>query len=84
MKTAGTSPLSYAGTAGFTCVFYIAPGITSLKLGDQSQAAGLLYLLQFFSALVLGVTLYTLTREEGSALAPAGSDLSGYRSCPAW
>lgn len=66
---AETSPLIYARVAGFTFLFYIGAGITSLSLGSQSQIADLLYLLQNVSALVLGVTLYMLTREYGPALA---------------
>jgi len=67
--TAKTSPLIIARVAGFTFLFYIIAGITSMTLGSQSQAADLLYLLQSFSALVLGVTFYTLTREQGPVLA---------------
>jgi hypothetical protein len=69
MKTSETSHLTYARVAGFTFLFYIIAGITSMALGSQSQAAGLLSLLQSFSALVLGVTLYALTREQGPVLA---------------
>jgi hypothetical protein len=60
---------TYARVAGVTFLFYIASGITSLALGSQVQVAGLLYFLQNLSALVLGVTLYMLTREYGPALA---------------
>jgi hypothetical protein len=45
--------------------FYIISGITSMALGGQAQATDLLLLLQSFSALVLGVTLYALTRGQG-------------------
>lgn len=69
MKTSETSHLTYAKVAGFTFLFYIIAGITSMALGSQSQAADLLSLLQSFSALVLGVTLYALTREQGPVLA---------------
>lgn len=69
MKTSETSHLTYAKAAGFTFLFYIIAGITSMALGSQSQAADLLSLLQSFSALVLGVTLYALTREQGPVLA---------------
>jgi hypothetical protein len=69
MKTSASSHLAYARVAGFTFLFYIVTGITSMALGSQSQATGLLSLLQSFSALVLGVTLYTLTREQGPVLA---------------
>lgn len=60
---------TYARVAGFTFLFYIAAGMTSLSLGNESQIVDLLYFLQNLSALVLGVTLYLLTREHGPALA---------------
>ena len=69
MNTSSASPLLYARIAGFTFLFYIAAGITSMVLGSESQWTDLLSLLQSFSALVLGVTLYMLTREQGPALA---------------
>lgn len=69
MKISETSQLTYARVAGFTFLFYIVAGITSMALGSQAQAADLLSLLQSFSALVLGVTLYALTREQGPVLA---------------
>lgn len=69
MKATESSHLLYARVAGFTFLFYIVAGMTSLALGSQSQAADLLSLLLNVSALVLGVTLYMLTREHGPALA---------------
>jgi hypothetical protein len=69
MKTSESSHRVYAGVAGFTFLFYIAAGLTSMALGSESQLVKLLYLLQSFSALVLGATLYALTREQGSVLA---------------
>jgi hypothetical protein len=69
MKTSETSQLTYARVAGFTFLFYIVAGLTSMALGSESQLTKLLYLLQSFSALVLGVTLYVLTREQGPVLA---------------
>ena len=69
MQATESSHLLYARVAGFTFLFYIVAGITSMALGSQSQAADLLSLLLNFSALVLGVTLYMLTREHGPALA---------------
>ncbi len=69
MNPAEASRPIYARVAGFTFLFYIAAGISSLSLGSESQFANLLYFLQNLSALVLGVTLYMLTREHGSALA---------------
>lgn len=64
-----TSRLMYARVAGFTFLVYIAAGLTSMNLNDQSQMADVLSLLMSFSALVLGVTLYALTRDQGPALA---------------
>jgi hypothetical protein len=69
MKATESSHLLYARVAGFTFLFYIVAGMTSLALGSQSQAADLLSLLLNVCALVLGVTLYMLTREHGPALA---------------
>jgi hypothetical protein len=78
-----------ARIAGFTFLFYIAAGITSLVLfggatggeGIAAKLAGIaqhasqvritvvLDLLQCFSALVLAVTLYAITREQDPDLA---------------
>ena len=58
-----------ARIAGFTFLFYIAAGISSMALPDQAQVADVLSLLLNFSAIVLGVTLYLITREQGPALA---------------
>ncbi len=69
MKSSGTSNLAYAKVAGFTFLLYIVAGISSMVLGSEAKAAGLLSLLQSFSALVLGVTLYALTREQEPVLA---------------
>lgn len=69
MKASETVRRTYARIAGFTFLFYIVSGLTSLSLGNQSQFADLLYLFQNVSALVLGVTLYMVTREYGPALA---------------
>ena len=69
MKTAEASYFTYARVAGFTFLFYIIAGISSMVLPDQSQIADILSLLLNFSAIVLGVTLYMITREQGPALA---------------
>ena len=69
MKASDSSQLTTARIAGFTFLFYIAAGITSMQLGSESQMTDPLLLLQSFSALVLGVTLYALTREQGPVLA---------------
>jgi len=81
-----------ARIAGFTLLFYIAVGITSLILfgrasgGDEIGAklaaiaqhetavriTVLLELLQSFSALVLAVTLWAITREQDPVLAMGG------------
>jgi hypothetical protein len=67
--TVEPSRLIYARVAGFTFLFYIVAGITSLVLADQTPATDVLSLFTSFSALVLGVTLYMITREQGPALA---------------
>jgi hypothetical protein len=52
-----------ARIAGVTFLFYIAAGITSMALSGQKGATDVLGVLTSLSALVLGVTLYALTRE---------------------
>lgn len=69
MKASEELMRTYAKVAGFTFLFYIGAGITSMALGSESQVTDLLLLLQSFSALVLGVTLYALTYEQGPILA---------------
>jgi hypothetical protein len=81
-----------AKIAGFTFLFYIAAGITSIMLFGQATAGEgipaklasiaqhathmritmLLTLLEAFSALVLAVTLYAITRDEDHDLAMLG------------
>jgi hypothetical protein len=68
IRTPETSHLIYARVAGFTFLFYIVAGLTSLAIG-QTQVTDVLSLLTSLSALVLGVTLYMITREQGPALA---------------
>lgn len=78
-----------ARVAGFTFLFYIVIGITSLVLSGRATQGGAiaeklasvaqhttevrviaaLYLLTAFSAVVLGVTLYAITREQDPDLA---------------
>ena len=69
MKTSETSYRIYARVAGFTFLFYIIAGISSMALPNLMQVADLLSLLLNFSAIVLGVTLYMITREQGPGLA---------------
>ena len=69
MKTSETSHRIYARVAGFTFLFYIAAGIFSMTLPNKSQVADLLNLLLNFSAIVLGVTLFMITWEQGPGLA---------------
>ncbi|HSL31104.1 MAG TPA: DUF4386 family protein [Anaerolineales bacterium] len=64
-----TSLRIYARVAGLAFLLYIAVGITSMALPEEMQVADLLSLLMSFSALVLGVTLYALTRDQAPALA---------------
>jgi hypothetical protein len=58
-----------ARIAGFTYLFYLAAGIASLVLAGRAHAADVLSVLTSFSALVLGVTLYAITREQDPDLA---------------
>jgi hypothetical protein len=67
--TPETPRFLYARVAGLAFLIYSAAGITSMNLADQSQMTEVLSLFMSFSALVLGVTLYALTREQGPALA---------------
>lgn len=69
MKVSESSQRTYAMVAGVTFIFYIVAGITSLALGSASQFRDALLLLQSFSALVLGVTLFLLTYTQGLAIA---------------
>jgi len=81
-----------ARIAGFTFLFYIAAGITSMIVFGRAAAGAeiaarlasialhathigvvsLLALLQSFCAIVLGVTLYAITRDEDADLAMLG------------
>ncbi len=57
-----------ARVAGFTFLVYIVAGISSLGLG-RGHATDVLSVLTSFSALVLGVTLYAITRDQDADLA---------------
>ncbi|MDB4921821.1 DUF4386 domain-containing protein [Mucilaginibacter sp.] len=90
--TTETSRQFYAKVAGFTILFYIAVGLTSVTLYSRATGAEgtnailadiashatavgmtvILELLECFSALVLAVTLYRLTRDESQELAMLG------------
>jgi hypothetical protein len=61
-----------ARLAGFTLLLYIAAGIASLVLAGNAPAIAVLSLVTSFSALVLGVTLYAITREQDPDLAMLG------------
>ena len=69
IHTTETSHCIYARVAGLTFLFYIIAGISSMALPAQARVADVLSLLLNFSAIVLGVTLYMITREQGPALA---------------
>jgi len=64
-----------ARIAGVTFLVYIAAGLTAMTLGPGPLGSGVKLagtvasLLSSFSALVLGVTLYGITREEDHELA---------------
>jgi hypothetical protein len=61
-----------ARVAGFTFLLYIAAGIASMAVAGNASAAAVLSLVTAFSALVLGVTLYAITREQDPDLAMLG------------
>jgi hypothetical protein len=61
-----------ARVAGVTFLVYIAAGIASLVLAGNASATAVLALVTSFSALVLGVTLYAITREQDPDLAMLG------------
>jgi hypothetical protein len=58
-----------ARVAGFTFWIYFAAGIGGLLLAGNTPATAVLSLVTSFCALVLGVTLYAITREQDRDLA---------------
>ena len=60
-----------ARVAGVTLWIYIAAGIASLLLAGRGGAPSVLSTVTSFCALVLGVTLYAITREQDRDLALA-------------
>jgi Domain of unknown function (DUF4386) len=58
-----------ARIAGVTLICYFAAGIASLVLSGRAHATDLLSLMTSFAALVLGVTLYAITRDQDPDLA---------------
>ena len=61
-----------ARVAGVTYFVYLAAGIGSLVLSGRAHATDVLSVLTSFSALVLGVTLYAITREQDPDIAMLG------------
>ena len=61
-----------ARVAGFTFWIYFAAGIGGLLLPGNTPATAVLSLVTSFSALVLGVTLYAITREQDRDIAMLG------------
>src|SRR2546426_12221044 len=58
-----------ARIAGVTFLVYIAAGVSSLALPGRTHATDVLSLITSLSALVLGVTLYAITRAQDPDLA---------------
>jgi hypothetical protein len=58
-----------ARIAGVTFFIYIAAGIASQFMAGRTPVTGVLFLFTSFSALVLGVMLYAITREQDPDLA---------------
>ncbi|HEX6464302.1 MAG TPA: DUF4386 family protein [Vicinamibacterales bacterium] len=61
-----------ARVAGFTFLFYIAVGISSLAGAFRGQAAGLATYAQNASAVILALTLFVVTRVEQPVIAALG------------
>ena len=61
-----------ARVAGFTFWIYFVAGIAGLLLAGNVPAEAVLSLVTSFSALVLGVTLYAITREQDPDIAMLG------------
>jgi hypothetical protein len=61
--------MTTARIAGFAFLLYIAAGISSMALGSRPPATDVLSLLMSFSALLLGVTLFAITRDQDHDLA---------------
>lgn len=58
--------------AGLTLLIYIAAGMASLALAGHAPATAVLALVTSFSALVLGVTFWAITRVQDPDLAVLG------------
>jgi len=58
-----------ARLAGIAFLLYIAAGLAGMGLQGRPHATAVLSLMTSFCALVLGVTLYALTRDEDADLA---------------
>jgi hypothetical protein len=61
-----------ARVAGVSFLTYIAAGLTSMAVGSQAQASDVLGIAMALSALLLGVTLYAITRDVDPDLAMIG------------
>jgi hypothetical protein len=61
-----------ARVAGITTFVYLAAGVSSLTLTGLAPARSVLSVFTSFSALVMGVTLYAITREQGPEIAMLG------------
>lgn len=61
-----------ARIAGFAFLFYIAAGIASMAMTRAPYAAETVGLFTALSAVVLGVTLYAITRDAGREIALLG------------
>jgi len=61
-----------ARIAGVTLLIYIAAGMSMMALAGNTPAIAVLSLVTSFSALLLGVTLYAITRVQDRDLAMVG------------
>jgi hypothetical protein len=58
-----------ARVAGFTFLLYVVAGICGLALAGRTNVTGVLTIVTSLCALVLGVTLYAVTRDQDRDLA---------------
>lgn len=64
--------MTNARLAGLTLLLYIVAGMTNLALAGRPHATAVLGVLTSFCALILGVTLYALTRDVDRDIALVG------------
>jgi hypothetical protein len=64
--------MTNARIAGFTFLFYLAVGLSSLAVPRTASTSALFQMLTSFSAMLLGVTLYSITSRQDRDIAMLG------------